>query len=59
MVEEAFEVLCFKEELALLKNEDFSWVNYIKFLAEKLNIIERKKYKLRRKMQILWNKINV
>ncbi|EOH7068524.1 glycosyltransferase family 8 protein, partial [Campylobacter jejuni] len=43
---EAFEVLCFKEELALLKNEDFSWVNYIKFLAEKLNIIERKKYKL-------------
>ncbi|RTJ48845.1 glycosyltransferase family 8 protein [Campylobacter jejuni] len=39
---EAFEVLYFKEELVLLKNEDFFWMNYIKFLAEKLNIIERK-----------------
>ncbi|HDZ5074978.1 TPA: glycosyltransferase family 8 protein [Campylobacter jejuni] len=56
---EAFEVLCFKEDLILLKNKDFFQMNYIKFLAEKLSVIERKKYKLRRKLQILWDKINV
>lgn len=56
---EAFEVSYFKEDLILLKNKDFFQMNYIKFLAEKLSIIERKKYKLRRKLQILWNKINV